>query len=312
MKGALSNYMKVGIVHFMAFPATGKGEGPVLETITKIAEDDFFSAIEITWIKDPVVRKQVAQLLKSSRMTVGFGAQPFLLTTGMDLNSLDEGKRKQAIDQIKKAVDEAYEVGASRIAFLSGKDPGEADRAKATDLLIDSIKQICAYAKSKGDLAVTLETFDRTIEKMALLGPSVEAAKVAEAVKADYPDFGLMIDLSHLPQVGETPEESLHAAKDHLVHIHIGNCVLGDKSHPAYGDQHPRFGIEGGCNDVDELVEFLRVLFEVGYLGGCKEELPVVAFEVKPVGDESPEAVIANAKRTLLQAWAKLEVSCCK
>lgn len=48
--------MKVGLVHFMAFPATIKGEGPVLETIRKIAVDDYFSAIEITTIKDPEQR----------------------------------------------------------------------------------------------------------------------------------------------------------------------------------------------------------------------------------------------------------------
>jgi sugar phosphate isomerase/epimerase len=311
MKGPLSNYMKVGIVHFMAFPSTGKGEGPVYETIKQIAEDEFFSAIEITWIKDPDVRKKVADLLKTTKMTVGFGAQPFLLTTGLDLNSLDDAHRKKAVDQIKRAVDEAYEIGAQRIAFLSGKDPGDADRARATDLLIDSVKQICAYAKSKGDMAVTLETFDRSIEKMALLGPSVEAAKVAAEIKKDYPDFGLMIDLSHLPQLNEASAESLEATKDHLVHIHIGNCVVTDKSHPAYGDQHPRFGIEGGSNDVDELVDFLKALFDVGYLSSDKKELPVVAFEVKPMGDETPEMVIANAKRTLLEAWAKLDISCC-
>ncbi len=311
MKGSLSNYMKVGIVHFMAYPSTIKGEGPVLETITKIAEDDFFSAIEITQIKDSSVRKKVADLLKSSHMEVGFGAQPLLLTTKLDINSADEEERQKAIAQIKMGVDQAYDVGASRLAFLSGKDPGDAGRAQATERLIDSIKQICAYAKSKGDLAITLETFDRNIEKMALVGPSVEAAKIAEIIKADYPDFGLMIDLSHLPQLGETSAESLNATKDHIVHIHIGNCVVKDKSHPAYGDKHPRFGIEGGENDVDELVDFLKALFDVGYLGYGKDPLPIVAFEVQGVGDEKPEIVIANAKRTLLEAWAKLDIKCC-
>ena len=32
----------------------------------------------------------------------------------------------------------------------------------------------------------------------------------------------------------------------------------------------------------------------------------VVAFEVKPLSGESSEVVIANAKRTLMEAWAKL------
>jgi hypothetical protein len=50
------------------------------------------------------------------------------------------------------------------------------------------------------------------------------------------------------------------------------------------------------------LVEFLKALFEIGYLG--KGRRPVVAFEVKPLPGETSGAVIASAKRTLLEAWA--------
>ena len=56
MNGSLRNYMKVGIVHFMAFPATAKGDGPILENLAKIAYDDFFGAIEVTSIPDPATR----------------------------------------------------------------------------------------------------------------------------------------------------------------------------------------------------------------------------------------------------------------
>jgi len=33
---------------------------------------------------------------------------------------------------------------------------------------------------------------------------------------------------------------------------------------------------------------------------------PIVSFEVKPLADESSEVVIANAKRTLKEAWVKI------
>ncbi len=306
MKEPLTSYMKVGIVHFMAYSSTLKGEGPVLETVTKIVEDDFFSAIEVTWMKDDEVRKNVADVLRASHMTIGYGAQPPLLVGQLDLNSLNDVQRKKAVDQVKACVDEAYELGACRLAVLSGKDPGESDRQKATQLLIDSLKDIAGYARSKGDLALTLETFDRDIDKKCLIGPNSEAAIVAEEVKKEYPDFGLMVDLSHLPQQKESPEQALSVTKDHLVHVHIGNCLLGDTSHSAYGDKHPPFGIEGGCNDVDELAQFLKVLLDIGYLDSSKKELPVVAFEVAPTGGEKPEVIIANAKRTLIEAWAKL------
>lgn len=64
MNEPLYKYMKVGLVHFMAYPATIKGEGPVLETIRKLSLDDYFTAIEITTIKNDEERMKVKQMLK--------------------------------------------------------------------------------------------------------------------------------------------------------------------------------------------------------------------------------------------------------
>ena len=58
MNESLHKFMKVGLVHFMAYPTTIKGEGPVLETIKKLALDDYFTAIEITTVKDKRERKK--------------------------------------------------------------------------------------------------------------------------------------------------------------------------------------------------------------------------------------------------------------
>jgi sugar phosphate isomerase/epimerase len=304
MKDFFQSYMRVGIVHFMAFPEAMKGEGPILETVKRIAEDNFFSAIEITSIKDGSQREAVAKLLKDSRMTVGFGGQPALLSAKLDLNSLEEEKRKAAVDRIKSCVDEAVLVGAQAVAMLSGPAPGPADREMGLSQLIKSLKEICQYAQAKGDPTVILETFDAEIDKCCLIGPSSDALRVAQEVRAGFPKFGLMVDLSHLPLQKETPQQALGMLKDYLVHVHIGNCVMKDKSHPAYGDLHPAFGVPGGEVNVPEVTSFLKALFEVGYLGEGKR--PVVAFEVKPMAGESSAAVIAGAKRTLLEAWARL------
>ena len=53
-----------------------------------------------------------------------------------------------------------------------------------------------------------------------------------------------------------------------------------------------------------ELRLFLKALLDIGYIGEGKQN--VVAFEVKPQSGESSEVVIANAKRTLMEAWSKL------
>jgi sugar phosphate isomerase/epimerase len=297
---------KVGIVQFMIYPAVMKGTGPVVETISKIAEDDFFGSMEITHIEDPEARKQVAGIIAASHMAVGYGAQPVLLTRKLNLNHLDKAERMAAVNTIKACVDEAVELGINKLAFLSGKDPGDADREKAFSALVDSINEICDYAKPKGVFIIT-ETFDYDIDKAALIGPAPIAARLAEKVKAKYDNFGLMYDLSHVPLLREDALQALTILKPHLVHVHVGNAQYRTAGVPSWGDQHPRFGLPGGENDVAELAEFLRALFKIGYLQEHpKGELPVVAFEVKPLPGESSEVVLANTKRVWCEAWGRL------
>jgi sugar phosphate isomerase/epimerase len=304
MQESMYKFMKVGLIHFMAYPQVIRGDGPILETLQKIAEDDFFTAVEISWIKDEKVRNKAKKLLEVSHLTVAYGAQPRLLVNNLNLNSFDEEERKKAIEEIKAGVREAYEIEAKSLAFLSGKDPGEGERDQASKLLISSINEICEYAKSKGNLGITLEVFDREIDKKCLIGPANEAKMVAEEVGKEFDNFGLLVDLSHLPLLKETPRQAIMPVKDYLVHAHMGNCILKDKEHPGYGDQHPRFGIKGGENDVKELTEYLKVLLDIEFLN--PQNLPIVSFEVKPLADESSEVVIANAKRVLREAWAKI------
>ncbi|MBI3762233.1 MAG: sugar phosphate isomerase/epimerase [Chloroflexi bacterium] len=300
-----SNYATLSIVHFMAFPQTMNGEGPIVETVGKIAEDPFFTGIEVGWIKDPKVRAATKAVLEASHIKVGYGAQPSLLTQKLNLNSLDETERQKAVDQLKANVAEAAEMGAKRIGFLSGKDPGDAERPKALAALIESVKEVCDYAHGPG-VALTCETFDRTVDKKALIGPSEYAVVFAKEVRKDFPDFGLMYDLSHQPLLFEKSEPALTLLKDVLVHAHVGNCVV-DPNTPGYGDLHPRFGWPGGCNDVGELVTFIRALFKIGYLAEGRAEKPWIGFEVKPQSAaETSEQIIAGTKRVWEEAWARV------
>ena len=304
MQESMYKFMKVGLVLHMAYPQVMEAEESTLEVLQKIAADDFFTAVEITWIKDKKIRDEAKKLLKTSHLTVAYTASQRLVVRKLDLNSFDEEVRTKAVAEVKRGVDEAYEMGANGLSFRSGKDPGEERRQQARKLLVSSIKAICHYAKSQGNLRIDLESFDREIEKRCLIGPTNEARMVAEEVRREFDNFGLLVDLSHIPLLNETPTQAITPIKDYLIHVHLGNCVLRDKEHPAYGDQHPRFGIDGGENDVKEVVAFLRVLLDIGFLD--TKNPPIVSFEVKPLADESSEVVITNAKRVLREAWAKV------
>jgi len=303
MNESIRKYMRVGLIHFMAYPAVIKGEGPIEETFRKIAIDDYFEVAEITWMKDEEVRKNVKRMIDTSHMTVTYGGQPRLLTTGLNINNIDEAGRLAALASLKEGIDEAYEMGVKGFAFLSGNYTEE-KKEEAYQALLKSTKELCRYAKEKGSMPVVVEVFDYDVDKKSLIGPVALAKRFAEDMRAEYDNFGLMVDLSHLPLLHETAKESLIPIKDYIVHAHMGNCVVKDPSWPAYGDAHPRFGFPGGENDIDELVEYLRVLMDIGFIS--KEKRPIVSFEVKPFGDEDPDLIVANAKRVLNLAWEKV------
>lgn len=301
----LQSYVSVGIVHFMAYPECMGGDGPVLESLATIVEDPFFTAIELGPVNAAGVRREAAALLGSSGMKVGFGVQPMLLSGRHDLNSFDVSTRRAAMDVCMRGLDQAVELGAQTIAVLSGADVEASSRPAAVDLLVESLAEFGEQCSSAG-LDLYLETFDRDIDKKCLVGPNVVGVDVSSRVRQLVPGFGLLVDLSHLPLQHETIDDGLRVARDHLRHVHVGNCVL-DPSDPLYGDQHPRFGHPAGVNGVPELRAFLAALLDVGYLR--PDRRAGLAFEVKPAPGESSATIIAQSKRTLLHAWSTVSVN---
>ncbi len=295
-------YCGLSIVHFLAFAECQSGRGPILETITQIACDDFFSGIEVSRIYDAQVRKQAAALLEQTHMTVDFGVHPVILGEKQNINSLDARERRRACATLESYLEQAAELRARRFVLLSGPDPGEAGRSDATKALIESLHQIAEAAKGFG-LSVVLETFDRTVDKRALIGPADEAAAVAAALRQSYPDFGLLYDMGHMVLLNEKPIAAMGRLREYLVHVHVGNAV-STPGRPGYGDLHPRFGYPGSANDVPELAEFLNALFRVGYLSETNTSTrPGVGFELRPQDGETSAAILANLKRAWREAW---------
>ncbi len=309
MNESWNKYMNVGTIHFMSFPEVMKGEGPIAETLEKILTNDFFSAVEITRVKDDKVREEVKNMLNSSHIVSAYGAQPVQLSNKLDLNSLVEEERRKAIDEIKKCIDEAAYLGTKGVAVLSGRHPGKDLESKAIEKLLLSLDELCTYSKNY-NLRFELETFDYDVDKKALIGKSELAAEIAQEVNKKHSNFGLILDLSHFPIQFEKTNVALKNCAAYTNHLHIGNCVLKDKNHPAYGDMHPRFGVEGGENDVEQVKEFFATLFDLGWLSdktGKTESKPIISFEVKPMAGEKSSLVLADSIRVFKKAWGLLK-----
>ncbi len=304
MKDLWHGYVSVGIIHGMAFPAYVKNYGTAVDSARLICKDSFWGAIEIMRVADPALKEQMKKVLDSSGIRVVIAGQPPLLGGKLNINSDVEEERKKAVEDVKKSIDDAAFFKAEKIAILSGPMPAAEKKEAAKKALLASLKELSGYAKSK-NVALCLETFDETVDKKCFVGGSKFSAEIAAEVRKEFPAFGLALDLSHLPLLNEKPAFALNAVKKVLTHVHVGNCYVKDTNTPAYGDNHPRFSFPGAENSIDDLADFIRELFKCGYLSRKQSaHPPIVSFEVKPLPEEDPELVLADAKRAWTKAWS--------
>ncbi len=304
MKDKPQDYMRLGIVHAMIFPQARKNSRIYYSTLERLADDPYFTGVEVGFPPDgdyPRAKKFLTHFQKS----VTYTAHPITLNERYDLGNPDEKSRKEAVKRVCEEIDKAHLLGIRRVGITSGKEVEGPEREERKEKLIASLREICRYAADKKlRTEVLLETFDFNVEKRRMLGPSQEAARVADLLSRDFTNFGILLDLSHVPLLGEDIATSVKLVSSYLRHVHIGNCVIKDTEHPVYGDQHPRFGIQGGEIGVKELRRFLVTCFECGYLNERKKAF--VSFEVKPSSGDSSEGVIKNAQSTLQEAWEGL------
>lgn len=297
MRESIHKYFQVGTIRWMSFPKSG-----VLESIKKIASDDFFDAIEITKCADDEEREAVKKLLEQSHMKVCYGAQPRLLGPKLNPNDIDEAGRKAAEATLMEAIDEAEYLGAKGIAFLAGKWE-ESTKDEAYAQLLKTTRNLCDYAATK-DMMVELEVFDYDMDKAALIGPAPYAARFAADMRTTNSNFGLLVDLSHFPTTYETSKFVIQTLKPYITHLHFGNAVVKPGCE-GYGDKHPRFGFPEGANDTAELLDYFTVLKQEGFFDA--ENPMVLSMEVTLIGDEEEDIVLANTKRVVNRAWALLE-----
>lgn len=303
MRDPIQTYFRLGIVSAMMYAPRLQAGTAWPEIVRAVARDDYFDAVEVNPIPDEAQQREVAALARQAHLTLCYGGQARLLGSGLNPNDLDEAGRQKAEDTLKAGVDEAVRLGSAGMAFLSGRWTAE-HREEACEQLLKTTRAVCDYAGEKG-IRVELEVFDHDVDKKSLLGPAPLAARFAAEMRTTHRNFGLMVDLSHIPMTRETPQFVLRTLRPYITHLHMGNTVVDDPAHAAYGDLHPRFGFPHGENDTAELLGFLRVLKEEGLF--CREDPMVLSFEVKPWEGEDVETVLASSKRVLNRAWALLE-----
>jgi sugar phosphate isomerase/epimerase len=305
MKGQNFAPFQLGVVQFMAFPNTDQDPEKLLASLRALALDDAFSLVELTQMPDAATREKVRALLEAAHLHCAFAATPVILRRQLNPSATDTATRRHALEILMACLDEAITLNARAFVLMSG--PFGGDEVSELNAFVQTLNDLCAYAAdhAQGEpMWILVEQFDREVDKRALIGPSPLARALAEAVRANHHHFGLLVDLSHLPLLKEAPEDCLsELLGDFVCHVHLGNCVL-DATDPLYGDQHPPFGYPKGENDVPQVRVFLEALHYSGYFHRPGPfGVPSLSFEVKPLPEQEPLIVLANAKRVLWQAW---------
>lgn len=304
----LEKTANIGIVLPKLFPFNQTNPEQMISNLLTILEDPFFTAVEVSYIADKNTRELAAKYMQYSCVEIIFNGGDAFRQLNVDLSSLDSAVRNRSIEQCKTLIDHCYEMNARIMHIVTGKFEGEDSKQHNINAFIASTMELCKYAKQKAEtyeLCISLEIGDRHVDRNYLLGPTHEAVHAARTIRSEYDNFGLLLDQSHLPLMGEDPHKSLWLAKDYLTHIHLGNCYLKDRQAPYFGDKHIPFGVKDSEVGVAELTQFIATLHTIDFFRSPKPtRKPVMTFEVGCLENESPRLVIANLKRNFREAWA--------
>ena len=278
---------KLGVVFFMAYPSLQKNEDELEKGLKFITLDNFFDRLEVNRISEDGWEK----IKKYAQgMNIARGFQPDLLPGTRSICTLDEEKRRETLNYLKKEIDLGVKHGVREFAICSGQMPEDVVKGKMQ--LVASLRELGEYA-AKYKASFSLETFDIDKDKKQLAGPIDEAVQLLKEVRRRCDNVFLMWDQSHAPLLGETCGV-IKKYSDLLGVVHLG-CGL--QTPDGLKDWHPVYHTKGAINDEGDLAQLFKTLLEIGYQGP-------VTVEVKPQEGQTSEEIVNSAKGAIFAAYS--------
>jgi len=303
MKDKLSDFARLGLVHHMLYPACMDDPDDHVRTLSTFVQRDDMETFDCCLPYGEDRRQQLIPLIRDSGKThITFATHLFPLRK-LGLGSPSPAEQAQIRMIVHDMIEQAVAIGASGFIFASGGPPPEEAKDSHFAAFMDFCAWLCGELKPHGITAL-LEPFDTTIDKCFLYGPTRDCVALIDALGPDVTNFGIELDLAHIPLMGETFEQAIRTCASHLARVHLGNCILRDTSHPRYGDTHPPIGYPGGEIDVSELTVILRCLLEIGYLNTT--ERGDLLLEMTPWPGRTVEETVEDSFVRLEHAWQEV------
>jgi len=295
------DYVRLGLNHHLLYADRASDPAGHEQSLMTLLGDDRLEILDM-WIPEasPIREREIRAVLDSGK-TVYYNVGTREGKEAAHPATLNAEKRAYSLDFYRKELDRAVAVRAVKVITNSGPDVPE-DRAAAMDALVGFYVEICRYVP--GDMIIMVEPTDRETSKRKFIGPSREAADLVRRVHArGCRNFASMVDMGHLPLMGETIEQGMTDTAGFIGHIHLGNCILKDKKHPMFGDKHVAWGIAGGEYDLDDVAELLALGLKMGYFS--KGSRGSVSIEMRPIPGKTPEDSLDIYYDTFCTAWDK-------
>lgn len=192
------------------------------DKILSFASKHGFSALEFRGLKREIdltkcpdfntanIKTSIQKLKQHNLRIINLGASTALHYT-------DKAEREKNIDEAKRYIDLAQQLGSPYIRVFPNKLPKDDTRTEVIDLIIEGLKALGDYAKNS-NVTVLMETHGDVVYTTDLL-------KIMQTV--NHEKVALIWDIANMWTITkESPNEVYNKLKPYIRHTHIKDATL--------------------------------------------------------------------------------------
>jgi sugar phosphate isomerase/epimerase len=290
----------LGVNHMFLYPQSIVSEKIHKETLSELAKTELVDALDC-WLWRGNTAKEEAKILLSSGKIINYNIGDRFEEAASNPASPDKGEREEAYSRFMREIEYALSLNSKKIVFGSGKDYAS-DRYAAKERFFEFVMKLCENVPT--DVTLCFEPTDRDIDKCFLYGPLDETLELTKRVRSEgFENFGILLDMCHVPLMHETLESALLKSLEYLVHVHLGNCVIKNKTNLFYGDKHPAWDCPDGEYSSADAINFVKMLKKGGYIDKSNS---TVSFEMRTFENVSANDSLKRFVETYKAAISEL------